>query len=85
MVTAIRVDARGMARIVEVDDDLDVGIEVGSGTPDSELGALGLGTEGVTQEVDEAPALPKRPFGIADLARGGRRFASRNSSQSDEV
>ena len=39
-----------MVRIVELDDDLDVGIEVGSGASDPELRALGLGADRVTQE-----------------------------------
>ena len=57
MVTAIRVGARGLIRIVELDDDLHVGIEVGSGASDPEFRALGFAADRVTQEVDKTPAL----------------------------
>jgi hypothetical protein len=69
-----------MVRIVELDDDLDVAMEVGSGTPDPEFGALGFGAERMTQKGDKTPALPKRPPGVVTLARGRRRFAGGNSS-----
>src|SRR2546425_8783976 len=69
-----------MVRIVELDDDLDVGMEVGSGTPDPEFGALGLGADRVTQEGDKTPALPKRPPGVVALARDRRRFAGGHTS-----
>src|SRR5438093_11858643 len=74
-----------MVRIVELDDDLDVGIEVGPGTSNPEFGAVGLGADRVTQEVDKAPALPKRPPDIVALARGSRSFTSGSSSQRYEV
>src|SRR5437867_6901307 len=84
-VTANRVGARGMVRIIELDDDLDVGIEVGPGTPNPEFGALGLGADRVTPEIDKAPALPKCPPGIVALARGSRSFTSGSRSQCYEV
>src|SRR5437867_6515039 len=84
-VTANRVGARGMVRIIELDDDLDVGIEVGPGTPNPEFRALGLGADRVTQEIDKAPALPKCPPGIVALARGSRSFTSGSRSQRYEV
>jgi len=74
-----------MVRIVELDDDLDVGMEVGSGTPDPEFGALGFGADRVTQEGDKTLALPKRPPGVVALARDRGRFAGGDSSQRYEV
>jgi hypothetical protein len=74
-----------MVLVVELDDNLEIGIEVGSGTPDPQLGALGFGADRVPQEVDEAPALQKRPPDVIEFALRGRRFASWNRSQSDQV
>jgi hypothetical protein len=37
-----------MVRVVEPDDHLEIGIEVGSGAPDPKFGAVGLDAERVT-------------------------------------
>ena len=68
-------------RIVELDDDLDVGTEVGSGASDPELGALGLSANRVTQEVNEAPALQECAPDVVNFAPGSRYFIRGNSPQ----
>src|SRR5712692_7408526 len=77
-ITADGIGARDGVRVVVLHDDVEVGIEVLLGPPDSEPCAGRLGTDHLSQEGNVAAALHERARLVVAIAGPGARLARRN-------